>query len=419
MEASIETNSSELTGTIKFFNYKKGFGKITKDDDKSDLHLHISNLKQNTEIVELAESGHLEGESVCFTVGAARTGEQAVNVRLDLSKRCVGYIIECSDGKSGKIKDYHTNDTYNFNFSRIKGTNAKFVRIDEGEPVVFSRHNKEAFDVVLIDDRYPLELFAEFHDLEQSLKFLASAPQLAETKNEYWDYIQKPTNGVPVLFSYLNQTYSRIVFQDKIIYSKSKDGKEYAYFNTGLVTKEQDEIYAYFSINDEFKEELSWGLPIPKWKFLEFGTDQSRYAKYFSELPEMATFFENTEINQLIFDTSIKVTIKKEHIKDRKYRFPDEIKKLDDDAFFDKIKSALDLATKRARRNYKTAIPHFYDGKIQFLLPLCMTNKINADLALVVNRDENSYIAHTVLTLDQAFNNARLLAKPDREWLTP
>jgi hypothetical protein len=48
-----------------------------------------------------------------------------------------------------------------------------------------------------------------------------------------------------------------------------------------------------------------------------------------------------------------------------------------------------------------------------------MTSKIDADLALVVNRDENSYVAHTVLTLDQAFNNARLLAKPDREWLTP
>mgnify|MGYP003591834856 FL=1 len=87
--------------------------------------------------------------------------------------------------------------------------------------------------------------------------------------------------------------------------------------------------------------------------------------------------------------------------------------------FFDEINKALELATKRARRNYKTAIPHYYDNKIQFLLPLCMTSKIDADLALVVNRDENSYIAHTVLSLDQAFNNARLLAKPDREWLTP
>ena len=96
-----------------------------------------------------------------------------------------------------------------------------------------------------------------------------------------------------------------------------------------------------------------------------------------------------------------------------------KIQNLDDNLFIDEVQRALDLAVKRARRNYKTAIPHFYDNKIQFLLPLCITNKIEADVALVVNRDENSYVAHTVLTLDQAFNNARLLAKPDREWLTP
>ena len=34
-------------------------------------------------------------------------------------------------------------------------------------------------------------------------------------------------------------------------------------------------------------------------------------------------------------------------------------------------------------------------------------------------KDENIYEAHTILTLDQAYNNARLLAKPDREWLNP
>jgi hypothetical protein len=69
---------------------------------------------------------------------------------------------------------------------------------------------------------------------------------LAETKNKYWDYIQRPTNGVPVLFGYLNQTFSCIQLQDKVIYAKSRDGKEeFANFNTGLVTKEQDEIYAY------------------------------------------------------------------------------------------------------------------------------------------------------------------------------
>ena len=414
----------EQKGTIKFFNFKKGFGKITKDGDQSDLHLHVSNLTQDSEIMVLSEAGHLEGEPVIFDIGKTRIGEQAINVRLDLTKRVVGFIKEYEDGKWGKIEDFKTKEIYHLHFTKVKGSTERFIKIESGEPVIFTPNlnqgRKEAVDIILIDDRYPLELFSEFDDLEQSLKSLASAPHLAETKNEYWDYIQEPTNGVPVLFSYLNQTFSKILLQDKIIYSKSRDGnEEFAYFNTGLVTKEQDEIYAYFTKNDRYQDQKDWGLSISKWEFLEFNTDQSKYTKYFSQLPEMATFFEDTETTQLIFDTSIKVTIKKEHIKKRKHRFPEKIANLNDNSFFDEINRALELATKRAKRNYKTAIPHFYDNKIQFLLPLCMTSKTEADLALVVNRDENSYVAHTVLTLDQAFNNARLLAKPDREWLTP
>lgn len=414
----------EQTGTIKFFNFKKGFGKITKDSDQSDIHLHISNLSQDNEISELAVARYLEGEPVIFEIGAARQGDQAINVKLNLEKRRVGYIKEYEDGKWGKIEDFKTKELYQLHFTKVRGSSEKYVRIGVGEPVVFTANindgRKEAVDIALIDDRYPLELFAEFDDLDASLKSLASAPNLAETKNEYWDYIQHPTNGVPVLFSYLNQTFSRIQLQDKVIYATSRDGKEeFANFNTGLVTREQDEIYAYFKKNDRHRQMTAWGLSIPQWEFLEFNTDQSRYTKYFSELPVMATFFEDTETTQLIFDTSIKVTIKKDHIKKRKHRFPEKIANLDDNSFFDEIIRSLELATKRARRNYKTAIPHFYDNKIQFLLPLCMTSKIDADLALVVNRDENSYVAHTVLTLDQAFNNARLLAKPDREWLTP
>lgn len=414
----------EQTGTIKFFNYKKGFGKVIKDFDKSDLHLHISNLKQDNEIAVLAEAEHLEGEPVIFKIGAARIGDQAIDVRLDPSKRSIGFIKEYEEGKWGKIEDFKTKEIYHLHFTKVRGSLERYIKIEAGEPVIFTpninKGRKEAIDIVLIDNRYPLELFSDFADLALSLKTLATAPYLAETKNEYWDYIIKPTNGYPVLFSYLNQTFSRIELQDKILYSKSRDGKEeFAYFNTGLVTKEQDEIYAYFTKNERYQELKDWGLSIPKWEFLEFNTDQSKYTKYFSELPKMATFFEDTEITQLIFDTSIKVTIKKDHIKKRKQRFPDKVSILDDNSFFDELNRALELATKRAKRNYKTAIPHFYDNKIQFLLPLYMTNKIDADLALVVNRDENSYVAHTVLTLDQAFNNARLLAKPDREWLTP
>ena len=42
-----------------------------------------------------------------------------------------------------------------------------------------------------------------------------------------------------------------------------------------------------------------------------------------------------------------------------------------------------------------------------------------ADLALVVEDHVGFYRASTCLTLDMAYNNARQLARPDRDWLQP
>ena len=44
---------------------------------------------------------------------------------------------------------------------------------------------------------------------------------------------------------------------------------------------------------------------------------------------------------------------------------------------------------------------------------------VKADLALVVERENKRYFGSTVLPLDWAYKNARLIARPDREWLEP
>ena len=83
------------------------------------------------------------------------------------------------------------------------------------------------------------------------------------------------------------------------------------------------------------------------------------------------------------------------------------------------LEGAIKHALIRVRRNYKTAIPQFYRGKIQLLLPLCFRTRTSADLALVIERQRDTYRASTCLTLDMAYNNARLIARPDTEWLLP
>lgn len=56
---------------------------------------------------------------------------------------------------------------------------------------------------------------------------------------------------------------------------------------------------------------------------------------------------------------------------------------------------------------------------IQLLILLCLANPNIADLAIVVEDYGTMYRVATCVNLDMAINNARLLAKPDRDWLKP
>ena len=62
-----------MTGTVKWFNEKKGFGFILGEDGK-DYFLHFSNIeKQGFKIV-------LEGERVSFEVENSDRGPQATKI---------------------------------------------------------------------------------------------------------------------------------------------------------------------------------------------------------------------------------------------------------------------------------------------------------------------------------------------------
>jgi CspA family cold shock protein len=62
------------TGTVKWFNEKKGFGFITPDSGSEDLFVHHSEVK-TTGYASLAE-----GQKVEFTIGQGKKGPCATNV---------------------------------------------------------------------------------------------------------------------------------------------------------------------------------------------------------------------------------------------------------------------------------------------------------------------------------------------------
>ena len=252
--------------------------------------------------------------------------------------------------------------------------------------------------------------FAYFPKREECIKFLAE--DLAD--REPWDYSDSQENRHSILKNYLEYYYRRIKEEGKI---KFTSDNEYASFNTGLVTSNQEEIFCLFQ---RYKGPLKNPAPYYFQGFAKV-SDARLLTLFGSNLPEPANFFEKPEL--LILNPKYKIMPDIEHIiTDNKKRFPPHLQQADDSEMRRQLHGAIEDVTKKVRTNYKIAIPQYFAGKIQLLLPLCLTSgSPNPDLALVIDKvpSQDIYSAKTCLTLKMAYGNARLIVKPQSDWLKP
>lgn len=261
-------------------------------------------------------------------------------------------------------------------------------------------HNKGEFKDMWAEDFFD---FAWVPDINASLQDLAK-----DAEDEDWTYQNLSSDRtLPVLYNYIRYTYQKVAKEGKIALSENG---QYSCFNTGLVTLNQEAIYASFEVNRKSN--------VQPWFFKDWFRKGRWELNNFPELPDIAHYFEDTA--SLVFDTRKELRVNVEHIiEENKSRFPEQYRVMDNYTLLTFLKGAIDNAKERVRRNYKTAIPQYYNGQIQLLLPLCLGNPNKADLALVVERYSTFYRASTCLTLDMAYNNARQITKPDRDWLQP
>lgn len=211
--------------------------------------------------------------------------------------------------------------------------------------------------------------------------------------DEQWSNDTYPDKGI--LKNYLTHTFNKLKADKSIIQTK-----DYALFNTGLFTKYYEPIYAYAT------DERSVSF------LTEYELGNLDIAKY----PERANYFEHPEL--LLFDWHYKINVQYKHIledEENKVRLPKDV--LESGNIITLLDGAISTMKKRVSCNYKLAIPQYFGGQIQLLLPLCLRSDDVPDLALVVTKTGNYYQGHTCLTLDMAYNNARLIAKPESSWL--
>lgn len=319
-------------------------------------------------------------------------------------------------------------------------------------PVRVLREKPEKFKRLSAHDK--LMNFAVFPNKEGENGYKIAIRQLAEKalpENWFYGLGCDDPGTFPILRSYLEHTFERLLAEDeehacdqnwkrKILTAENN-----AVFNTGLVDHLYEPIYAVFNRNLVESSKIRWWF----WTFVKSNDkEHQQLTRIFgTNLPEPAHYYNCT--SELVYDVKAEIgSYNWDHFIDNCERLPKEFLR-DNGPEFDydhldtrsdykrlaelikedgrsmnriknRIQDAIEHAIKRVRWNFKTAIPIYYPGQkqISLLLPLALVNEDIIDVALVLEATSSgAYIAHTILTLDMAYNNARLITRPQSDWL--
>jgi hypothetical protein len=240
------------------------------------------------------------------------------------------------------------------------------------------------------------------------LEYLSS---IAEQENWYYDWPKARNETYKkygVLFQYIHHTFARAQDEGKIA-----ENSECAVMNTGLFTPNGEEIYALFVPNALYGQKPG----VQKWFLSSFYKESSHDipTSIRNQLPAYVDYFADCP-HDMYFDTTLKMFINIDHILDEHFeRLPDSIKIYDRQVLTMLLGSAETLMRRKISRNNRLVVPQYYNRKIMYLAPLQIANDI---VPLAIEKIADTYRVNTILSHGMAYCNARLLMKPESNWLT-
>ncbi len=229
---------------------------------------------------------------------------------------------------------------------------------------------------------------------------------------------------VPKLKNYLNYTFVRLVTLEQSNpgeYFFLTADKSWVCFNTGLQNSYGADLLAIFQ-----KYNPRPGSPLtadmrPDWvyKGCHASNDRQYRAIFGTRTPKIVWYSQDSR--DYVFDTSYELDREAfDHLFERaKERAglpnqPDEVVR-------NYLRGAIENLIPKIVRNYKWAIPVYYveEKRMQLLLPF--HSATGETSAFLVERDDTNrrYKIKTVFDLDQAYFSARLITRPDKDWLNP
>lgn len=255
-------------------------------------------------------------------------------------------------------------------------------------------------EIIDTHDLFNFSFCAPFFDEK-----LEELSELAEP--EIWTH--RPNQPLHILKHYIMDTFKKSSEKNLIIYGST--GK-HAAFNTGLLTSHGDDIIGLFEENTRPNSQ--------KWYLKGFYEKTNwEYLKAFNEIPPLVTFHVSFE--DYYFNPDLKIHFNVAHIvEDNKKRLLDTLKFDDDSSLLMMLKGAWELTLPRIRRNVRMVIPQYYNNKISYLVPIFFDIKgEKVTMAMAVEKLENNqYRANTIFTLEMAYAQARLVMRPEADWIT-
>jgi hypothetical protein len=281
--------------------------------------------------------------------------------------------------------------------------------------------------------------FAHFHPVTDPLTgqhdfnapFVAIAEKTIEDKAAWYftqsKFENRYKNKPPKLRNYLQYTFSRLkeleTAEPGSYFIESTD-HNWACFNSGLQDRHSADLFCIFE-RYQGPNPTKGPKPSTRSDWVYKGTETARspvFRQHFGlKLPKLASY--SNDGRDYVFNTEYALdTDIFEHMFDRAKERSGFGPDATDESVRNYLRGAIENLIPKIRRNYKTAIPVYYieDGRMQLLLPFHSSNGTDVSCFLVERDDVNKcYVIKTILDMDQAYFSARLITRPDKEWLNP
>lgn len=396
-------SNTEEIGIVLFFHVRRGFGRIRTDSNPDGVFVHFSAVEEAAQIL-------IPKELVRFRIAEAGKGPVASNVRR-ISRRAQGVVSSVHSG-NGIIRS-DTGEDFSFSHKDLLADTATFNRVISGWKVQFSPLEEEgkslAKEIVICDTRSPFLQLTKIDKWKNRLRMLAS---IAEP--EAWSETGSP-GSYSILENYVLETFRILHREGGVSIIPKKGGQKIGLWNTGLLTPHGEEIIARMDSLSQPPKEDGYLSPAI-WKLTGFFPLSDRRIPTLEAKPPIALEF--VPYHSLIPNPSANLIPDLDHLMKRNQRLPGFWSQLPRSEQIQRLQGALHKLGLMLKRNPRLAIPQWYEETVQYLVPLDLGDGQGPIGALVLEQQDLQLRVQTVLQLEWAYQNARLLGPMHDNWLS-